>query len=202
LLLLKEKLKKNKITENQIIHINFESFSFSELLSAKSLYNYVSDKIQKEKKTYLLLDEIQEVEQWEKVVNSLMLDYDTDIYITGSNSHLLSSELATYLTGRYIEIPIYTLSFAEYLQFNSAYSPDNKQSIKKAFTTYLRMGGFPVLYTANYSEETAYKIVYDIYSSVILRDTVQRHKIRDIELLERVIKFAFNNIGKLRRNII
>ncbi len=196
LLLLKEKLKKNKITENQIIHINFESFSFSELLSAKSLYNYVSDKIQKEKKTYLLLDEIQEVEQWEKVVNSLMLDYDTDIYITGSNSHLLSSELATYLTGRYIEIPIYTLSFAEYLQFNSAYSPDNKQSIKKAFTTYLRMGGFPVLYTANYSEETAYKIVYDIYSSVILRDTVQRHKIRDIELLERVIKFAFNNIGK------
>jgi len=195
LLLLKDELQQNNIGPEQIVYINLESFSFSELHTANKLYEYVAGKIQKGKKTYLLLDEIQEVEQWEKAINSFLVDFHVDIYLTGSNSHLLSSELATYLTGRYVEIPIYTLSFAEYLQFRSAYFPKERQDHKTAFVSYLRLGGFPVIHTANYSEETAYKVIYDIYSSVILRDTVQRYKIRDIELLERVIKYAFDNIG-------
>lgn len=195
LLLLKDELFQNGIETKQILYINLESFAFYEFRTAAKLYEYVAGNIQKEKKTYLLLDEIQEVEQWEKAVNSFLVDFDVDIYLTGSNSHLLSSELATYLAGRYVEIPVYTLSFAEYLKFRSVYFPLEKQEIKAAFVSYLRLGGFPVIHTANYPEETAYKVVYDIYSSVILRDTVQRYKIRDIELLERVIKYAFDNIG-------
>ncbi len=192
---LKEKLFSQGVSTSQIVHINMESFAFSELQTAAKLYEYIAKNIQTGKKTYLLLDEIQEVEQWEKAVNSFLVDFDVDIYLTGSNSHLLSSELATYLAGRYVEIPIYTLSFAEYLQFRSVYFPSESQTTNEAFISYLRLGGFPVIHTANYSVETAYKVIYDIYSSVILRDTVQRYKIRDIELLERVIKYVFDNIG-------
>jgi predicted AAA+ superfamily ATPase len=141
-------------------------------------------------KYYLLLDEIQEVQQWEKVVNSMLVDFDTDIYITGSNSHLLSSELATFIAGRYVEFPIFTLSFKEYTLFRKHYSKDSG-----SFVHYLRTGGFPVIHSYNYDEEEGYKLVRDIYSSVILRDTVQRYKIRDIELLERLILFVFDNIG-------
>ncbi len=195
LLLLKDELLQKAVAIEQIVYVNLESFTFSELRTAEKLYMYIAEKIQKGRKTYLLLDEIQEVVQWEKAINSLLVDFDVDIYLTGSNSHLLSSELATYLAGRYVEIPVFTLSFAEYLQFRAAYFPQENQEIKQAFRTYLRLGGFPVIHTTNYSEETAYKVIYDIYSSVILRDTVQRYNIRDVELLERVIKYAFDNIG-------
>ena len=195
LLLLKDELLQKAVAIEQIVYVNLESFTFSELRTAEKLYMYIAEKIQKGRKTYLLLDEIQEVVQWEKAINSLLVDFDVDIYLTGSNSHLLSSELATYLAGRYVEIPVFTLSFAEYLQFRAAYFPQENQEIKQAFRTYLRLGGFPVIHTTNYSEETAYKVIHDIYSSVILRDTVQRFNIRDVELLERVIKYAFDNIG-------
>lgn len=195
LLLLKDELLQKAVAIEQIVYVNLESFTFSELRTAEKLYMYIAEKIQKGRKTYLLLDEIQEVVQWEKAINSLQVDFDVDIYLTGSNSHLLSSELATYLAGRYVEIPVFTLSFAEYLQFRAAYFPQENQEIRQAFRTYLRLGGFPVIHTTNYSEETAYKVIHDIYSSVILRDTVQRFNIRDVELLERVIKYAFDNIG-------
>src|SRR5690554_4165903 len=128
-------------------------------------------------KYYLLLDEIQEVEDWEKAVNSFIVDFDVDIYLTGSNSHLLSSELATYLAGRYIEIPVYTLSYSEYLDFKAHYDP-NAGKTENSFEEYLRKGGFPVVHTANYDEDSTYKVVRDIYASVILRDTIQRYKIR------------------------
>lgn len=195
LLLLKEELLLRGISEEQVIHINFESFEYIELQTAQKLYKFIKQHIKNNKQYYLLLDEIQEVEGWEKAVNSFLVDFKVDVYLTGSNSHLLSSELATYLTGRYVEIPVYTLSFAEYLQFRNYYSPEVQQNNKEAFLSYLSLGGFPVIHTANYSEETAYKVVFDIYSSVILRDTVQRYKIRDVELLERVVKYAFDNIG-------
>lgn len=191
--LLKEELLKRKVKEEQIITLNFESFAYSELTKAQKLYEYVKEKVKNSQKYYLLLDEIQEVEEWEKAVNSFLVDFDVDIYLTGSNSHLLSSELATYLAGRYVEIPIYTLSYKEFLDFRNHYFKG--ENTENPFVHYLRFGGFPVIHTADYSEETAYKVVYDIYSSVILRDTVQRYKIRDIELLERVIKYAFDNIG-------
>lgn len=195
LLLLKEELLQRGVSEEQVIHINFESFEYIAQKTAQTLYEFVKQQIKNNKQYYLLLDEIQEVEGWEKAVNSLLVDFKADVYLTGSNSHLLSSELATYLAGRYVEISVYTLSFAEYLQFRKHYFPAEKPNNRAAFESYLRFGGFPVVHTANYSEETAYKVVFDIYSSVILRDTVQRYKIRDVELLERVVKYAFDNIG-------
>lgn len=195
LLLLKEELLKRGIRPENIIFINMESFAFSDLKNATTLYNYVVEKSEPGKKLYLLIDEVQEVEKWEKSINSFLVDLDIDIYLTGSNAHLLSSELATLLAGRYIEIPVYTLSFNEFLDFQAQYSPQKTNNSKEAFMTYLHLGGFPVLHTSAYTEASAYKIVYDIYSSVVLRDTVQRNNIRDLELLERVIKYVFDNVG-------
>ena len=192
--LLKETLLSSGVREEQLISVNFESFAFSEFTTTQKLYAYVKEKIQQGQKTYLMLDEIQEVDGWEKVVNAFMVDFDMDTYITGSNSHLLSSELATYLAGRYVEIPVFTLSFREFLDFRKHYHAEVEPT-SGSFTTYLRQGGFPVIHTVSYTEESAYKVVRDIYSSVILRDTVQRYKIREVELLERVIRYAFDNIG-------
>lgn len=195
LMLLKNELLSRGIAANRIIYLNLESMQYSDLDEARKLYTHIHDQIKEPLKYYILLDEIQEVANWEKAVNSFLVDFQADIYLTGSNSHLLSSELATYLAGRYVEIPVHTLSFSEYLQFKAHYSPDFLQHNKAAFLSYLRLGGFPVIHTADYSEETAYQVIYDIYSSVILRDTVQRYKIRDVELLERVVKYVFDNIG-------
>lgn len=195
LFLLKQQLIEMNVAENQIIYLSFESFKTISLQSAQSLYRFIKEKIINAEKYYLLLDEIQEVYEWEKVINSLITDYNVDIYLTGSNSHMLSSELATYLAGRYVEIPIYTLSFAEYLQFREFYFPNEKNDLYSAFENYMHSGGFPVIHTAKYSEETAGKVVFDIYSSIILRDTVKRYKIRDVELLERVVNYIFDNIG-------
>src|SRR5680860_64502 len=195
LLLLQEELKKRGVQSEQIVYINLESFSFSAIEDAKDLYAYFKSQMLLSLKTYLFIDEVQEVEGWEKAIKSFLVDFNVDIYLTGSNAHLLSSDLSTFLAGRYVEIPVYTLSFAEYLDFRSEYFPSENMEEKQAFMRYMRLGGFPVLHTADYSEENAYKVIYDIYSSVLLRDTVQRHQIRDIELLERVVKYAFENIG-------
>ena len=197
--LLQAELLDRGVPHEQIIYINLESFVFSDLKDAKSLYAFVQDKLVAGHKHYVLLDEIQDVQDWEKAVNAFIVDFDIDLYVTGSNSQLLSSELATFLAGRYVELTIYTLSFQEFLSFKSYYSQQvveqDKTSLLAAFNEYLRKGGFPVVHIANYEQDTIDKIVQDIYDSVILRDTVQRHKIRDVELLERVIKYAFDNIG-------
>ncbi|MEA4937815.1 hypothetical protein SDC9_83092 [bioreactor metagenome] len=190
--MLRDELLSQGIGNEQIIMLNFESFSVMELTEAVRLHAFLQEKIIPGTKFYLLFDEIQEVSSWEKVINSLLVDFDCDIYITGSNSHLLSSELSTFLAGRYVEIPVFTLSFAEFIDFRTHYFPNE---IAADFEKYLRFGGFPVIHTADYAIETANRVVSDIYSSVILRDTVQRHNIRDIELLERVVRYAFDNIG-------
>jgi predicted AAA+ superfamily ATPase len=192
--LLKNELIESGIDCTQIISINFESFAFADYTNAKALHDYVSKLITKQNRYYLLLDEIQEVNDWEKTINSFIVDFDIDIYITGSNSQLLSSELATYIAGRYVEIPIFTLSFSEFLKFTEFYK-EKSDDEQKNFLKYLRLGGFPVIHAYDYNEEEAYKVVRDIYSSVLLKDTVQRYNIRDVELLERVIRFAFNNVG-------
>ncbi|MGD9992098.1 MAG: ATP-binding protein [Salinivirgaceae bacterium] len=193
--LLKNELLLQGVAEQNIIYINFESFEFSDIVNANQLYNYVKLKIANQNTYYLLFDEIQEVAHWEKAINSFSVDFNTDIYITGSNSHLLSSELATFLSGRYILLTIYTLSFREYLQFKKVYSNDTIKDNYTEFEEYLRLGGFPSVHSSLFTREQAYKIVYDIYSSVILRDVIQRHKFRDIELLERVVKYVFDNVG-------
>ncbi len=195
LILLCDELLSMGIAENNIIYLNFESFEFSDIDRTDKLYNFVKAKITNKQRYYILLDEIQEVESWEKAVNSFLVDFNTDIYITGSNSRLLSSELATYLAGRYIEIQINTLSFNEYLQFKRERIHQECSNLYREFDYFLRMGGFPVLHTGDYSFETAYKVIFDIYSSAILRDTVQRYNIRDVELLERVVKYVFDNVG-------
>ena len=190
--MLRNELLATGIAPERIISLNFESFFVAELRDAARLYAYLQEKIVQRDKTFLLFDEIQEVHEWEKVVNSLLVDFNVDIYITGSNSHLLSSELATFLAGRYVEIPIFTLSYNEFLDFRKHYFPDETAEM---FHTYLHFGGFHVIHTSDYSLETAYRIVFDIYSSVILRDTIQRYTIRDIKLLERVVKYVFDNVG-------
>jgi len=193
--MLRSKLTSRGVSEDNILSLNFESLQYADILTAVKLYAYICERIKPDAKNYLLLDEIQEVENWEKCINSLMVDYDVDIYLTGSNSRMLSSDLATYLSGRYVEIPVYTISFSEFLQFRAAYMPEKNETQREAFVSYLRFGGFPVIHTSDYQIETAYKIVRDIYSSILLRDTVKRYNIRDIELLERVVRFIFDNVG-------
>jgi len=143
------------------------------------------------RKYYIFLDEIQEVQNWEKAVNSLLQGKNADIYITGSNSKLLSSELSTYIAGRYVEFQIKPLSFAEFREFNG------KTSVEKDFKDFLRKGGFPAVNIYPYSETEIHRIVCDIYNSAILRDVVQRNNIRNVELLDRVSKFVFDNQGNL-----
>lgn len=193
--LIAEELERRGITKEHIVYMNFESFEWMDIADAKALYLHIKDKVAKtDGKVYILLDEIQEVEDWEKAVNSFMVDWDVDVYVTGSNSRLLSSELSTYLAGRYISFHIMPLSFNEYLLFHGIASGD-REKLHEEFQKYLRMGGFPAIHTVDYNYEAIYRLVYDIYSSVILRDTVQRHGIRNVELLERVVRFVFDNIG-------
>ena len=174
--LIAEELERQEVAKEHIVYMNFESFEWMDIADAKALYLYIKDKVEKtDGKVYILLDEIQEVKDWEKAVNSFMVDWDVDVYVTGSNSRLLSSELSTYLAGRYVSFHIMPLSFNEYLLFHGI-NPDNKEALREEF-------------------QKIYKLVYDIYSSVILRDTVQRHGIRNVELLERVVRFVFDNIG-------
>lgn len=192
-----EALQKMHIEEQRILLLNFESFQFAEIKEAAKLYNWLSARLSKQEKYYILLDEIQEVANWEQAVNSLMVDYPVDLVITGSNSKLLSSELATFLAGRYVEIPVFTLSLSESILFSNAMLKEQDFiSTEGAFESYLSKGGFPVLYNFPVEKETANRIVFDIYSSAILRDTVQRFGIRDVELLERLVRFVFDNIGQ------
>lgn len=197
LMLLKEHLLNNSINEDNIIYINFESLETINLTNEIRLYNHVKKRITGKEKTYILLDEIQNVSRWERAINSLLVDYDVDLYITGSNSNLLSSELSTLIAGRYVEIHLQTLSFSEYLEFKAIDTSTLETNKIELFKNFLRLGGFPVINTSDYLPETAYRIISDIYSSVILRDTVQRHNIRNIELLNRVVRFVFDNVGNM-----
>jgi predicted AAA+ superfamily ATPase len=197
-LLLKDELEAQGVDSGHIIHINFENLSYTDLRSAPALRSRLLELIRDSGLYYILLDEIQEVAEWEKALNSLMVEAKVDIYITGSNSRLLSSELATYIAGRYISIPVQTLSFEEYRSFRPAAeteSPGTGMETQRLFRDYLRRGGFPRIALDNNDYEQDYKAIYDIYSSILLLDTVKRHNIRDIELLNRVIRFVLDNVG-------
>lgn len=195
LFLLKEELIGRGVSAENIVHINFESFEHADLCEATKLYAHIKSKITNKQPYYILLDEIQEVNGWEKAVDAFLVDFNADLYITGSNSRMLSSELATYLAGRYVEIQMYTLSFSEYLHFRGKQQLMDASDLRAEFSRFLRLGGFPVIHISDYSAESAYRVILDIYSSAILRDTVQRHNIRDVELLERVVRFVFDNVG-------
>lgn len=188
-----KKIKEEKnVDDEQILNYFFNSMEYEDM-TIKELYLELKSKIIQSKKTYLFLDEIQEIEGWEKVVNTLASDFDVDIYITGSNSRMMSSEISTYLTGRYITFHIYTLSFEEYLMFKKSYT--TLKELKQEFSQYVRLGGFPATHLQDYSQDEVYTIVKDIYNSTIFSDIVRRNQVKKIDQLERVVKYTFNNIG-------
>jgi uncharacterized protein len=187
--------RKRGIPESCIIQYRFDSLEYDNLKTAKALYTEIKKRLVPDRKAYIFLDEIQEVADWEKAVNSLMQDFDTDIYVTGSNSRMMSSEIATYLTGRYVAFTVYPLSFAEYLDFRKQYTTPSDTHTELA--RYLKFDGFPALHLRSYTQEEAYTIVYDIYNSVIFSDIVKRSQIREIDQLERIIKYILSNTGSL-----
>lgn len=192
----KDILLQNSIKEEQIISINFESLEYSQVRTRDQMIELMKDLTKDGDYYYVLLDEVQLVDGWDEVVNALYADGKSDIYITGSNSKLLSSELSTFLTGRYIDIPVYPLSFSEALEFKKARNLKIKTT-EAEFTDYMNKGGFPILHAYNYSLEDGDKAVEDIYTSIIYRDLIERKGIRNTELLARIIQFVFDNIGNI-----
>lgn len=188
-----ERLKTERhIPDERIISCRYDSMEYVDL-TAKDMYDQLKSRLSTEGKTYLFLDEVQEIEGWERVVNSLASDFDVDLYVTGSNSRMMSSEIATYLTGRYISFRIFTLSFGEYLMFKRQYAPVS--DAKTELANYVRLGGFPATHLQAYSQEEVYTIVRDIYNSTIFSDIVRRRQIRKIDQLERIVKYTFSNVG-------
>ena len=208
-----EELKKRGVSPENILAYNFDSMQHEDIKTAKKLYEEVKSHLVSNSKAYLFLDEIQEVQSWEKAVNSFITDFDVDIYVTGSNSRMLSSEISTYLTGRYVSFRIFPLSFAEYLSFREeSVKKYNSQDVadmfrgtgkltydgdtKNEFARYLRFGGFPAIHLQAYIQDEAYAIVRDIYNSTVFTDIVKRSQIRKVDQLERIVKFAFDNVGR------
>lgn len=190
--MLKQELISNGVKEDHIISINYSNVEFDKSFNFIKMYDELKAKFVDEKKYYLLLDELQEVDGWEKTVNSLFEEKNVDIYVTGSNSKLLSSEISTYLTGRYVTISVYTLSFKEYLTFKN----NQNKPIKEQLQDYIRFGGFPLVAISNLDEKASYQIVEDIYNSVVVNDITKKHNIQNIDLFNRVVRFIVENIGK------
>ena len=190
--MLHKELISKGIDKNNIICKRYTSFEIDDCYTAKDMYNDIKKEMINDNKYYLLLDEVQEIDGWEKAINSLLEDTNADIYVTGSNSKLMSSEISTYLTGRYISIPVFTLSFAEYLEFKK----DSGRTPKELLNEYIRMGGFPIVALGNFDERSSYQIVEGIYNSVITSDITKRHNITNFDLFNRVVKYVVENVGK------
>lgn len=190
--MLKEDLLKNGVSAGHIISMRYTSEDFDDNMTDKDMYNSIKEKMACGGRYYLLLDEVQEITNWEKAVNSLLENFDTDIYVTGSNSKLMSGEISTYLTERYISIPVFTLSFAEYMEFKKP----GEGSPKELLNEYIRMGGFPIIALSSFDENTAYQVVEGIYHSVITNDITRRHNITNFALFHRIVKYVVENVGK------
>ena len=191
-MIIKKLIDEYGVKEEQIKSYRFDSMEY-EGMTAKEMYSILKNDLSSNGKTYYFLDEMQEINGWEKVVNSLASDYDVDLYVTGSNSRMMSSEISTYLTGRYVSFRVYTLSFAEYLEFKKHYAQVEDKNTELA--NYIRLGGFPATHLQHYGQDEVYTIVKDIYNSTIYSDIVKRNQIRKVDQLERVVKFVFNNVG-------
>lgn len=192
--LIKEELMERGVSKSQFISINFEQMKNAPLRTASALHEEVMKRIQKiDGKPYLFFDEIQEVDAWERCINSLRVDCDCDIYLTGSNAKMLSGEFATYLAGRYVEFIIYPFSFAEFLEMVRKHNPQMDKAA--AFRDYLSLGGMPFLTNLVENREAATQYLRDVYNSVVLKDILKRNKIRDVDLLERIITYMLAEIG-------
>jgi len=193
--LFEEDLRNSGVRDDHIIRMNFEAFEFDKITTYAHLYNYIKNKMTiPNKKYYIILDEVQQVESWEKAINSFLVDSNVDIYITGSNAYLLSSELSTLLSGRYVEIKMLPLSFKEYLDFTDFKKGDNVDAI---FKDYLEFGGLPTVVELKDYPDTIAPFLSGIYNTVIMKDVVQRNHVRDAALLESVLKFIAANIGNI-----
>ena len=190
--MLKDDLISSGISADHIIQLRYTSEELDDDMTAKQMYRDIKDKMTDNLRYYLLLDEVQEINGWERAVNTLLEAFNTDIYVTGSNSKLMSSEISTYLTGRYISIPVFTLSFSEYLEFKKG----NGLTPKELLNEYIRMGGFPIVALGNFDARSSYQIVEGIYNSVITRDITKRHNITNFDLFNRVVKYVIENVGK------
>ncbi|WP_455020883.1 ATP-binding protein [Lancefieldella rimae] len=192
--LIKQELIESGVDPAQLISINFEDMNYSHLHTAQALHDEITKRVAEVKgKAYLFFDEIQEVTNWEKCVNSFRVSLDCDIYITGSNAKLLSGELATYLGGRYVEFIIYPFSFREFMELYRPVVPN--ASIQKSFQKYLLLGGMPYLANLRYTDAPSKQYLQDLFNSVQLKDIVKRNKIRDVDLLERIISYVMANMG-------
>lgn len=188
-------LHNSQVQADHIICINFEAFEFDSITTYQDLYTHIKNKMTSSiGKYYLLLDEIQQVPSWEKAVNSFLVDSNVDITITGSNAYLLSSELSTLLSGRYVEIKMQPLSFKEYLDFNNFVKTDN---VDQLFESYLEFGGLPTVVELKDLPDTIAPFLTGIYNTVIMKDVIQRNNVRDAVLLESVLKFVAANIGSI-----
>ena len=187
-------LLKNGVSEEHIVHMNLESLRYRDLTDYLSFYDYVSGKIQGSGKTYLIFDELQVIEHWEKAIESFRLDYDVDIYITGSNAYLLSTEFSTLLSGRYVEIRVLPLSFKEFLEF---YEFDPAVTVEEKFQRYLQFGGMPVLREYQFHEARIHQALEGIYATVVLRDILQRNPQADQNMLQKIMLFLCSNIGSI-----
>ena len=190
-----EDLSDNTIEKNRILYINKESLEFDFIVNYKDLYDYVETKFKNiQGQKYLFIDEIQEIDLWEKAVTSFFSRQDIDIFITGSNAKLLSSELATLLSGRYVEIEVYSLGFKEFIEFRqkkeNSSNPDH-------FKNYLQFGGLPALHAFYLNEETIFQYLNSIYDTIILKDVIKRNSVRNVSLLENLTKYIFDNIGNI-----
>lgn len=190
--MLRDDLLKSGIDADHIISMRYTSEDYDDGMTDKDMYQGIKERMTGDGRCYLLLDEVQEIAGWEKAVNSLLENADTDIYVTGSNSKLMASEISTYLTGRYVSIPVYTLSFSEYLEFKKSDSRPQKELLNE----YLRMGGFPIVALGNFDERSSYQIVEGIYNSVINNDITKRHHVTNFDLFNRVVKYIVENVGK------
>ena len=194
LLQYKDYLINENIKEEDIIYMNFESAMFYDIKDYKDLYNYIKEKVKNKSKKYILLDEVQNVDKWEKAVNSLLVDINSDIYITGSNAYLLSSELTTLLAGRVLTIKIYPFSFQEFL---SVYPFKNNEDKYEKFDKYLKYGGLPMLVNMNDNEDLIINYLNDIKEVVLKKDVISRNNIKDIVFLDNLIKYMASVIGNL-----
>ncbi len=189
--MLAEDLKEQGIRDEQIVRINFESMDFDVIRDYRQLYAYIKEKRIPEA-MYLLLDEIQQVDSWERAINSLFMEGGVDIYITGSNANMLSSDLSTLLAGRYVEIQVFPLSFQEYLLFLPQEVRENKS---EAFENYMKYGGLPLIPSLPQENDTMEMFLAGIYNTVLMKDVIQRNAVRDPALLENIVRFLADNVG-------
>ena len=192
--LFKEYLKGEGVSDDNIIHINLELMKYDDVRDYKTFYNLITEKIKNNDRCYLLIDEIQQVDKWEKSINSMNVEFNVDIYITGSNAYLLSSEISTLLSGRYVEIKMLPLSFKEYLEFDHL---PHDWTLEDKFNQYLKFGSLPAVPTLPQDNTTINEFLLGIYNTVIVKDVISRNNIKDIGLLEQIVKYVVANTGNI-----